>query len=75
MADLEFKKCPFCGSETPMLDVSIVVDEYFGFIWCRHCDAGLTRRYGMGGSLEEVKADLMKRWNRRADQEVDNDAE
>lgn len=75
MADLEFKKCPFCGSENPTLDVSIVFDEYFGILCCRHCGGGFTRRYDMSASFEFTKDNLMKLWNRRSGEEVASDAE
>lgn len=60
----EFKPCPFCGSERVRLAWSL--QEHERGIHCLGCDAFMTT-----GWFESTDEELMRLWNRRADDASD----
>lgn len=68
----KLKPCPFCGRDVKMESVSFVeyagscYDNEYSMISCKPCGYNM-RIYPKGlGCTEEEKAQLVRRWNRRA---------
>lgn len=64
---LELKSCPFCGSDI----VSCFHCDFYGIrywqVKCFACNATFSPHPQGDMTPEEVKAELYKLWNRRAD--------
>lgn len=62
MAEIDLKRCPFCGDREPQVRNFDTVDGKRYEVWCWQC--------GARGTVTSGEKAAIKRWNRRADNEV-----
>ena len=68
MAEVDLKRCPFCGGTAEIrLSGNSITGYSKAEVRCNCCGMGRTYRKTKGMSSDVIRGQVAKKWNRRAD--------